>query len=410
MPRGILKQYERDILRCVRCGTCKAVCPSFLTEVGESYSPRGRIAVIQAALDGRLGYSAIFRDRLATCFGCLSCDAACPAGVPVHSIIQAAKEQALAESGRGLLERLISAILTHETAMRSLAWLAPVLLGFGPEPKDKFPDHTRERSTPHSAPSMRRGRVAFFPGCGLDYLQQDIKMASIEVLSMIGYDVMIPKERVCCGMPLLSLGDKEAAEKSALANAGILSELGVEAVVTACASCGLTFKSEYPKLLPPDVGIPQVFDIHEILDASLPAGIKSQEPVYATIHDPCHLGRGQGLSQTMRSVIRSINGITLIEMKQPDRCCGFGGVMRAAHKGPSRRIGAEKAKDIIRTGAHTTITGCPACRLQIKDSLRMAGSGISVLHTVQLVADVLKESRFSADEGRLTATVLQRSG
>ena len=125
-----LESYRADISRCVRCGVCRAVCPSFQPDREESLSPRGRIALIHAVLDKRLPLSAIFADRLATCTSCLACETACPSNVPVTAIIQAAKEDAVRASGRGLISRFVAATLTNDRAMRSLAWLAPVVLHY----------------------------------------------------------------------------------------------------------------------------------------------------------------------------------------------------------------------------------------------------------------------------------------
>src|SRR5512143_772512 len=96
---NLLEAHREHVSRCVRCGACRAVCPSFLREGGESQSARGRMALVKALIDGRLAVSEIYKDRLASCTGCLACEASCPSGVPVTEIIQAAKEQAVAESG-----------------------------------------------------------------------------------------------------------------------------------------------------------------------------------------------------------------------------------------------------------------------------------------------------------------------
>jgi glycolate oxidase iron-sulfur subunit len=80
-----------------------------------------------------------------------------------------------------------------------------------------------------------------------------------------------------------------------------------------------------------------------------------------------------------------IPGLSLIEMRNADRCCGFGGVMRMTHRGISDGIAEDKAKNIIATGVSTVVTGCPGCRLQIADCLRRKASNIEVVHTVQLL-------------------------
>lgn len=396
--RPLLEQYREEISRCVKCGSCRAVCPPSIVERSESLSARGRIALIKAVLDGRLPISAIVKDRLATCTSCLACEASCPSNVPVTEIIAAAKQEAVRESGPGIINRIVSSSLRSDVAMRSFAWLAPFVLHYA-ETSVKGKAHGawrreqrakgREQEAGHHRPKQALGRVAFFPGCAISHFQQDIGRAAITVLSAIGYDVIVPKGLQCCGRPLLSLGDRKSAEELALHNSALLTGLQVDAVVTACASCGLTFKREYPKLLPPGVKTPRVLDIHEFLSRGLSEKALRAVQKTVTFHDPCHLGRGQGLSGTARDVLRSIPGLMLVEMKNADRCCGFGGVMRITHGELSNAIAADKAAMIRATGASAVVTGCPGCRMQITEALRRVGSNIDVVHSVQIVEEAL---------------------
>jgi glycolate oxidase iron-sulfur subunit len=245
------------------------------------------------------------------------------------------------------------------------------------------------------------GRVAFFPGCAVSRFQPDIERATVNVLSALGYEVIVPEGLTCCGRPHLSLGDRKAAEECARRNTVLLASLGVEAIVTSCASCGLTFKKEYPTLLAPSGQKPvPVLDVHEFLAGKMEGLTLPPVPLTVTWHDPCHLGRGQGLSETARAVLRSATGIELVEMENPGRCCGFGGVMRIAHRGLSDRIGDAKAQEIIATGVGVVVTGCPGCRMQLADSLRRAGSKTEVVHTVQVIEKALAtKERASTQNG-----------
>ncbi len=389
-----LEAYRREIERCVKCGTCSAVCPPFLRERRESVSARGRMALIKAVLDGQLTVSKIYWDRLATCGGCLACEASCPSGVPVTEIIQAAKEQAVAEMGTGMIPAIIAEVLQHPVLFRATAWLAPVMLHYkGEGARSRKRAHYPERDT-HQPEKKIRGRVIFFPGCAVEHFQPEIGTAAVHVLKAAGYDVVVPRGLRCCGRPLLSLGDRSAAAGHAKHNSEIIAEAKAEAVVTACASCGLTFKKEYPKLLSGKKP-PAVLDIHEFLAPEI-AGLQLR-PVRkrVTWHDPCHLGRGQGLSAQARKILQSIPGIELVEMNSADRCCGFGGMMRIFHSRLSDGIAEEKVRDILATKTEAVITGCPACRMQIGNALNRAGSPIHALHTVQ----VLEESLGIADFG-----------
>lgn len=436
--KSSLEGYRADITRCVRCGACSTVCPSFLADKRESRSPRGRMALIEAVLNGKLRISDVYKDRLATCTGCLACESACASGVPFSRIILAAREQAVRESGPGIVAGIVSAALKNPILMRSFAWLAPVALHYGkgsvkgqgtrvrsagrhdphpgpnedsPSPllplpsegEDKrsggiiFGEGKRERGLfqrrvrNEKKSRTTKGRVAFFAGCAVEQFQPDIGSSTVRVLEALGYEVVAPAGLVCCGRPFLSLGDRSAAEELARKNHDILSSLDVDTVVTSCASCGLTFKKDYPALLAPSGREPvRVQDIHEFLAGKTGELDLAPVPLKVTWHDPCHLGRGQGLSKTAREVLLAVPGIELVEMKYPDRCCGFGGVMRMSHPSLSSAIGEAKATDIASTRTEVVVTGCPGCRMQIADSLRRAGSQAEVVHTVQVLANAVR--------------------
>ena len=400
VPNSFLVQFREEISRCVKCGACHAVCPAFLRERVESLSPRGRMALVQAVLDGKLRVSAIFKDRLATCTGCLACESACPSGVPVTKIIQAAKEQALQESGAGIINTAIAEVVKHPALFRTAAWFAPLFLHYARGhyvrkgiPADRLPGETQvfHAAAVRSKKKGLKGTVAFFPGCAVEHFQPEIGKATKSVLNKIGYDVIIPDDLKCCGRPLLSLGDSRSAAELAEHNSIQFAKLEGVTIVTACASCSLTFKKEYPRLLPPGSS-PVVLDIHEFLATRIREAGLAPLPKTVTWHDPCHLGRGQGLSKTARDILSAVPGLTLVEMRNADRCCGFGGVMRMTHRDLSDGIAENKAKNIVATGVSTVVTGCPGCRLQIADSLRRTAPDIEieVVHTVQLMEEAFE--------------------
>lgn len=387
--RSVLERCRREIGRCVRCGSCRTVCPSFLQKNEESFSPRGRVALARAVLEGRLSVSTVFEDRLGSCTGCLACESACAGAVPVYEIVQAAKEQAVAEVGTGIIRSLLARVLKNERMMRATAWLAPLALHY------RFQMRSTERAARNASAikgGPSKGKVVFFPGCAVNHFQPEVGAAAINVLHAIGYDVIVPDGLKCCGRPLLSLGDREAAREQAEHNQALFAGIRADAVVTACASCSLTFKKEYPTLLRPGGKTVSVLDIHEFLAERLQEADLSHVDARITWHDPCHLGRGQGLAKTARQLLTAIPGVTLIEMKDADRCCGFGGIMRVTHTQLSDGIADVKARNIVATRARTVVTGCPGCGMQIREGLARAGSDIQVLHTVQLLEKALSNA------------------
>ncbi|HEX9137784.1 MAG TPA: (Fe-S)-binding protein, partial [Nitrospirota bacterium] len=168
---ALLEQYRQDISRCVKCGSCGAVCPPAILERSESLSARGRMALIKAVLDKKLTISSIFKDRLATCTSCLACEASCPSNVPVTGIIEAAKQEAVRESGLGFINRVVSSSLKSDVTVRTLAWLAPFVLHYsGGILKGKSPGTSGLRlGSGLAAKAKARGRVALFPGCAINH-------------------------------------------------------------------------------------------------------------------------------------------------------------------------------------------------------------------------------------------------
>jgi glycolate oxidase iron-sulfur subunit len=357
------------------------------------------MALIKAVLEGRLPLSDVFEDRLDTCASCLACEALCASSVPVTGIIQGARELAVLEAGTGLVKSIVAAALKNDHVMRASAWLAPLALHYGQRVLRPAP--RKGQGTPEGTPGEKgkKEKLIFFPGCSITYFQPSLGADSLAVLQGMGYEVLIPEGLSCCGRPLLSLGDRRGAEEAARHNRSLLAGLGTAPVVTACASCALTFKKEYPKLLgggAPEM--PEVLDIHEVLSGRMDRLALGQCPQTITWHDPCHLGRGQGLEKAARQAVRAVPGVTLLEMKDPDRCCGFGGVMRMTHRHVSDRILEDKVRNILKTPAQTVVTGCPSCRTQLADGLRRSGSVMEVLHTVELIARSMRNS----NEGRGT--------
>lgn len=396
-----LKKYRRDISRCVKCGTCSTVCPSFLADRRESQSPRGRMALVRAVLEHKLAVSELYQDRLATCTTCLACEAACPSNVPVTKIIQAAKEEAVAETGSGIISSIIAGVLKHPSLFRSAAWLAPIVLHYKAKKVKGLTFKVQSKKNLIQDPKFKiqneggekQGKIIFFPGCAIENFQPEIGRAAINVLAALGYEAVVPRGLQCCGRPLLSLGDRKAAEDTAAHNATLLRSFEADAIVTACASCSLTLIKEYPALLPHGAVLPAVMDIHEFLATRLDPAVLAPLDRNITWHDPCHLNRGLALSNAARGLLSRIPGVTLTEMRDADRCCGFGGVMRITHRGLSDAIAGDKVRNIRATGASTVVTGCPGCRMQIADALHRAGSDAEVLHTVQVLEEAILSAK-----------------
>ena len=104
-----------------------------------------------------------------------------------------------------------------------------------------------------------------------------------------------------------------------------------------------------------------------------------------TYHDPCHLNRSQSITAQPRQILRNLPGVSFVEMRDPQRCCGGGGSFSFYNYDLSKQISRRKVEDIEATQASVVVTGCPGCMLQLKDQLGQKGSPVEVKHLIQMV-------------------------
>ena len=191
--------------------------------------------------------------------------------------------------------------------------LFPYLLKKGLLPFNiELPEHHLKDRLQVYTVSKKKGRVAVFTGCTVNFLYPYLGESLINVLHRLGYEVILPAGEVCCGAPLRTLGLEKEAIELAKKNLEIFSRLNVDAVLSLCPTCTLAIKAEYPKLI--GEGIDKAKDISSFfLDElnssqfSLLSSLKG-----AVYHDPCHLKYGLGIEREPREIIENI-GIDLIE-------------------------------------------------------------------------------------------------
>jgi glycolate oxidase iron-sulfur subunit len=409
-----------EIDRCLKCGLCRAVCPVFAEVRDESGSARGRIAMVEALRESRLGLSQALIDRLSKCLNCKACMEACPSGIKVDEIILAARAEIFRSGRFPRLKKFIFRQLLRRGRLvppvgKTLAFIERKILKCLPPSSpyrvllplvrlDKhrvlpvFAEKTLmeefgEIVSPAGTPRMR---VGLFVGCATNLIYTNVGRDLVRVLVGEGFEVVIPRGQGCCGMPVYSSGDRETGQALAQANARAFEKHHVDAIVTACASCGTALKQDYGKILGlgPDPLGAKVYDLGEFLagEARLAfdrAGAEAAtggDRLKVTYHYPCHLSRGQGIREAPRKLLEAIPGIEYIEMEQADRCCGGAGTFNLSHYDLSMAIGQKKAGCIAATGAAVVATSCPSCMMQLEDMLARNGSPQKVVHLVELLA------------------------
>ena len=194
-------------------------------------------------------------------------------------------------------------------------------------------------------------------------------------------------------MPHAGYGEIEQARKLARHNIDVFTSAGVEVIVTDCATCG-SFTKEYHALLKDDPDYAEsalafsrkVKDIAEFLSQDINlrqdfGGVKGK----LTYHDPCHLARGQNVVLAPRRLLNLIPELELVEMKEPDWCCGGAGTYLLSHYELSTKILDRKMANIAATNATLIATGCPGCQLQLRLGAKRAGLNAQVFRPVELL-------------------------
>jgi glycolate oxidase iron-sulfur subunit len=399
---------------CVHCGICLPQCPTYRVLGEEMDSPRGRLYLMRAVAEGRLQPTPTYTRHLDLCLGCRACETACPAGVKFGTLLETARAE-VAERGRPARDRWLTAllfrVLPHPERLGAALGLARRYRRWGLQrlvrrsrllatfPRLAALDALLERVPEEAAlpeyvaaRGKARGRVAVLAGCVQRYLFQDVNRDTVRLLSLAGWDVIVPRGQGCCGALELHAGRLGVFQERGRALAAAFPE-DVDHVVTNAAGCGSALR-DYGHWLPDSAAARlgrKVRDVTELLvDAELPL---ARLPLTVTYHDACHLAHGQQVRSAPRALLRRIPGLELVELGDSDLCCGSAGVYNILEPDMADRLLDLKLARITESGARVVAAGNPGCLMQIAKGARAAGLDLEIVHPVTLLARAAGVSR-----------------
>lgn len=402
--------YGKELLKCVRCGSCKAYCPIYDEGLTEAMGARGRLTLLRGLLTEQLKPSPLLKKRIFDCILCGSCENLCPPDLDITEAIYYGRKLLWQSDRRIKYLRLLMRFAVRQPMLSFKTARMLQHVGLTPQKivdllrascrlaRRERIDSARSEVFPFPVmisesplrddqqvykPERKVGRVAFFTGCSINFIFPSLGMSLINVLLRLGYEVVLPKGEVCCGAPFRGLGFEEDAVELAKKNREIFNRLNAEAVITLCPTCLLSIKAHYPKLI--GKGIDNAVDISSfLLDRLEPGSLARIESFStATYHDPCHLNYSFGIKKEPRELMRQ-SGIDVIDT-EGEGCCGFGGLFSLNHRELSRRLLGKRVDAYVRTGAEAVVTSCPGCIMQL-------GAGIKdrpVLHLIEVVEEAL---------------------
>ena len=380
------------------------ICPVFNETLDEKFVARSRITLAELLLQGKISDNGELSELWKSCIKCTRCAWICPSGargddiaigiaalltpktklsiklffksVVFHrplfdSFIKAASnsQKFLKQERRGVLRHLPLAIMGKASI--------PSLPG-------KPALHTLPRRKSVDAP---RKKVGLFLGCGINYVFPKTAEYMVELLSGIGVETVIPKDQLCCGTPALTAGLLEEAAYLAKHNAKVFSGLGVDAIVTGCASCALTLRKKYATLIGKGK-LPYVYEFSELL-AEQDYSPVHKKRLRVAYHDPCHLRYGLGIFEQPREILS--RSAELIVIPDEDKCCGGGGTFALFNSELSAKLAERKAIGIRKNEPDILTTTCPGCIMQLREHLSNHELSTPVIHLADFLAGRTEE-------------------
>lgn len=415
----------QDALNCIRCGACANVCPVYQTVGGHVFGHIyiGAIGIILTAFFHGLDNAA---EIVRACIGCRSCVAICPSKIDLEEIILSLRETIGEEEGIGAGKDIVfRKVMRNRKLFHGLLRAASIMQK--PVTRGErtirhlplfFSPLTEWRTLPAVADKPLRDvilqqpqqvekpryRVALFGGCANDFLYPELGLDLVTVMNALGVEVYYPLEQNCCGVPALYSGDKETAIELARQNIDAMLEDKPDFVLTTCPTCTMALQRDFVEHLKDNPAwaakaeaLAKItvdaagFIVNQLDGAELFKELATTEKV--TYHDSCHLKRGAGVWKEPRQLIESA-GYELVEMEHADRCCGFGGSYSlTSHPEIAKLILKDKLADIAASGASCVAMDCPGCMMQIRGGLEKENSTVRTQHTIELLAEALKNKK-----------------
>ena len=423
--------YIPDASECMRCGLCISSCPTYKLFRIEAESPRSRLRTIDKIINGNTTVSEEELKHLDNCTQCRACESICPSKMAYGHLFDLAREQrfqAEASDRRGTLLSAIGFKLIEHKALLNAAtvlmrWYqksglqlllrkSGLLRVFKLDKAESLMPEVAISKLAERYPTnkQRRGNVALFTGCISEHFDRKTLLASIKLLNVIGFDVLVPKGQTCCGAIHQHQGNTAIAGKMAALNTEVFNSLDVEAIITTASGCGLML-NEYEQANGDESGNTlrfgsPLFDITEFLNLNWPDDLSLKEchadARKIAVHEPCSqrnvpfssrsLGTRELGSKGVRNrhqhvyaLLEKIPDITVIPLPDNQICCGAGGVHMLTHPEIAEPLRDTKLAHFEQSQADLLVSTNIGCALH----LNAGPARNKVVHPVVLLAELL---------------------
>jgi L-lactate dehydrogenase complex protein LldF len=408
----------RDALRCVRCGACSNVCPSYQVVGGHIFGHiyTGPIGLVLSKWHHGIESIAYEQNM---CLGCNACDTVCPVGIPLAALINEVRAEAVAVTGMSGPKRMgLDLWSSREGLDRLFGWarliqrpferdggIRPPFLGALAKEKELplVPDrplHFLARQLTLTNPARPVTTVALFPSCLVDRLLPEAGYAAARALQALGAEVRLVHADACCGLPHLNSGDRAHARQMAMHAIERMEQAEADWIVVPSSSCAITIAQDYTRLFRDDVevreraerlgarvtGFTSFADLLQRTSGTIgrPLGIR------ATYHDACQSANVLGLHAEPRRLLADVAGVEIVEMAESSVCCGFGGSFSFDYPEVANRILERKLANAAATEVDLIVTDNPGCLTHLRGGAQARRLSVRVAHLAEVLWEALE--------------------
>jgi len=362
---------------CYQCGLCDVVCP---------WNRVRTFSMRKLVREATFGLTDIESEEMWRCTTCGKCPQQCPRDVKQI------------ESGVAL-RRIATEYGVFPAAVKPIRTISGSLVGEGnplSEERLKRANWTEDLSVKTYTEGME---VLYFPGCYLCYdpRLKKVARATADILSRAGVDFgILGSKENCCGESIRKTGDENVFKLLAKENIKTFIDNGVKKILVSSPHCYHTFKNEYPEFM---VNFEVVHISQYVLELIYEGRLELTKEYgkKITYHDPCYLGRHNGIYDEPREALKKIPGLELSEMpesREDSLCCGGGGGRIWMETPKGERFSDLRLEQAMKIGAEVLVTSCPYCIANFEDSrLTMdVTENIEIKDITEIVYEVIQET------------------
>jgi len=347
-----------DLFTCIQCGKCTGGCPVSIK------SPLNIRRVIRETVVREDLHGFFSRLEIWDCTTCSTCAIRCPRGLkPVDAII-------------GLREMMVEEGRIEKTIIDALDGAYKYGNPWG-RAKNKRAEWAQDLDI-QNALEMDPGQILYFVCCAASYdpRVQVVAKTLVTVLKAAGVSFgILGNKEVCCGSEIRRMGEVGLFEMLMEENMKNFGKIEPATIVTTSPHCMNALKNEYEGLGSEVLHYSQF--VRRLMDEGKLA-FETEVPMKVTYHDPCYLGKQNGVFDEPREILTSIPGIEFIEFgrcRENSLCCeGGGGRMWMEGTNQGKRLSEVRVEDALEMGVEAIITACPFCLLTLEDAVKTTGN------------------------------------